>query len=109
MLELLDKIHSYEQLISKDQQKFAEELLESIDQISILPASPQLTNFSYYIQLMIEDNNQIISMGGVKMLTVMVRNKSQLLPQSYPLLFIFRKFKMHKTHATNLHLFRLVE
>lgn len=70
--------------------------------------TPQLANFSYFIQLMIEDNNQIISTNGVKVLTVLIRLRSQLLPVSFPLLFVFRKFKMHKTHATNANLFKLV-
>lgn len=70
--------------------------------------TPQLSNFSYFVQLMIEDNNQIISTNGVKMLAELVRSRSQLLPVSFPLLFIFRKFKMHKTHSTNSNLFRLV-
>ena len=58
---------------------------------------------------MIEDNNQIISMNGVKTLTIFIARRSQLIPTSFPLLFIFRKFKMHKTHATNANLLKLVE
>ena len=43
------------------------------------------------------------------MLTVLFKNRSQLIPHSFPLLFLFRKFKLHKTHATNLNLFKLIE
>lgn len=48
-------------------------------------------------------------MNGVKILTVLVKARSQLIPGSYPLLFLFRKFKMHKTHATNFNLFKLID
>ena len=48
-------------------------------------------------------------MNGIKMLTALVKNKSAILNPSYPLLFFFRKFKTHKTHATNFNLLTLVE
>jgi hypothetical protein len=73
-----------------------------------LPLSGNLSSFCYYIQLMIEFNNQIISTNGVKMLTSLIKNKSQLINSSFPLLFLFRKFKTHKTHATNANLLSLV-
>ena len=75
----------------------------------MLPNSPQLSNFTYFVQLMIEENNHIISTNGIKMLTALIKNRSTLIPVSFPLLFLFRKFKMHKTHATNANLFQLVE
>jgi hypothetical protein len=106
--ELLEKIHHLGQMKSKEQQQFSEELLECIDHIAALPNSPQLSNFSYFLQMMVEDNNQIISTNGVKMLRTLVATRSQLLPSSFPLLFLFRKFKLHKTHATNLNLLKLV-
>lgn len=68
-----------------------------------------LSNFCYYVQLMIESNNQIISINGIKMLTALVKQNSPLISTSYPLLFLFRKFKMHKTHSTNIYLFNLIE
>ena len=74
-----------------------------------MPASGSLSSFSYYTQLMIEFNNQIISTNGVKILTFLIKNKSQLITSSFPLLFLFRKFKTHKTHATNANLLTLVE
>jgi len=43
------------------------------------------------------------------MLTALVRARSQLIPPSFPLLFIFRKFKMHKTHPLNATLLILVD
>jgi hypothetical protein len=107
IVEILDKIHHYEQMIAKDQQKFTIDLLDSMETI-VSMSTPQLSNFSYFVQLMIEDNNQIISTNGVKILTILVQARSQLLPSSFPLLFIFRKFKMHKTHATNFNLFKLI-
>ena len=108
MTDLLEKLHHYEQMPSKEHQRFSEELLEVANHLCGLPMSPQLTNFSYFIQLMIEDNNQIISTNGVKLLTALIDSRSSILPSSYPLLFIFRKFKLHKTHATNLNLLKLI-
>ena len=96
-------------MTAKVQQQFSGELLECIWQIENLGNCPQLSSFSYFLQLMVEDNNQIISTNGVKMLTALVNTRSSLLPTSFPLLFLFRKFKMHKTHSTNLNLLKLVE
>lgn len=53
---------------SKDQQRFTVELLDRIEGIAGMGMTPQMANFSYFVQLMIEDNNQIISTNGVKIL-----------------------------------------
>jgi hypothetical protein len=68
---------------------------------------------------MIDDNNHIISTNGVKVLTYLI-NKSKsissnnnpihsLIPTSFPLLFIFNKFKLHKTHPVNTVMLELVD
>lgn len=80
-------------------------MLRVVEEIAGLGPSGSLSNLSYYVQVMIEDNNQIISINGIKILVALVRRRSQLLPHSFPLLFLFRKFRMHRTHSTNAQLF----
>lgn len=50
---------------------------------------------------MIEDNNIIISTNGLRIFKVLIEIDSNLIPRSYPLLFIFSKFKLHQTHQVN--------
>jgi hypothetical protein len=50
---------------------------------------------------MIDSNNVIFSTSGLKILKVLTENNCQLIPRSYPLLFIFEKFKLHATHQLN--------
>ena len=61
------------------------------------------------IKIMIEDNNLIVSNNGIKMLKVLVESDSPLLPRSYPLFFIFQKFKLRPTHPVNLILYELTD
>jgi hypothetical protein len=64
---------------------------------------------------MIDDNNHIISTNGVKVLThlikksILTNNLSSLIPTSFPLLFIFNKFKLHKTHPVNTVMLELID
>lgn len=58
---------------------------------------------------MIDDNNHIININAIKCLVAIFNkekenscyNKPSLVPASFPLLFIFNKFKSHKTHPIN--------
>jgi hypothetical protein len=64
---------------------------------------------------MIDDNNHIISTNGVKVLTYLIKKSNLsnpihcLIPTSFPLLFIFNKFKLHKTHPVNTVMLELVD
>ena len=58
---------------------------------------------------MIEDNNLIVSNNGLKILKVLLETDSPLIPRSYPLLFLFSKFKLHETHAVNVLLCELTD
>lgn len=76
----------------------------------------QLPNFSHILRLMIDENNHIINMNGIKCLIAIFgreRNdgvvKNSLIPVSFPLLFLFNKFKSHKTHPINSLLLGLIE
>ena len=58
---------------------------------------------------MSESNNHILSTNGLKILKILIENNSPLLPRSYPLLFIFEKFKLRATHQINQLLFELCD
>jgi hypothetical protein len=64
---------------------------------------------------MIDDNNHIINVNAIKCLVAVFGQeakdamKASLLPVSFPLLFLFTKFKSHKTHPINALLLTLVE
>jgi hypothetical protein len=68
-----------------------------------------MSSLSHNIRLMIEDNNHITSTNGIKMLNFLICKNSSLIPSSYPLLFLFNKFKSHKTHPINAILFGLID
>lgn len=74
-----------------------------------MAANSQVGNLSYFTKVMIEDNNHIISTNAVKILTYLIKSQSPLLPQSFPLLFVFQKFRLHKTHPVNATLLTLVD
>lgn len=67
----------------------------------------QLGNLSHLIRVIIESNNVILSLNGLKLLKLLVEISSPLLPRSYPLLFLFEKFKLHATHQVNQLLYDL--
>ena len=65
---------------------------------------------------MIDDNNHIINMNAIKCLIIIFEKEKQdgvvknsLIPVSFPLLFVFNKFKSHKTHPINSLLLGLIE
>lgn len=72
---------------------------------------PTTLDLAHYVRLMIEDNNFITSMNGIKILTNWLTNQTTMnqIPNSYPLLFFFDKFKMHSTHQINGILFDLAD
>jgi hypothetical protein len=63
-------------------------MLREGKQVPQLPMN-QLSNLSYIIRIMIESNNAITSTNGLKLLHLLSTENSQLLPRSFPLLFIF--------------------
>jgi hypothetical protein len=65
---------------------------------------------------MIDDNNHIINVNAIKCLIAIFDKekddgllKNSLVPASFPLLFLFSKFKSHKTHPINFLMLSLIE
>ncbi len=102
----------YYKMVTKEQQSFSAEMAEALEKVATQGDGSNLTkytaNVSSPIRAMIEDNNQIICSNGLKMLTTLTANNHQLLASSFPLHFIFSKFKTHETHPINSLLLNLV-
>lgn len=107
-MDLIEKLPKYDQLKNKEQQQYSSQLLQIFKTIEEYPQN-QLITLSHVIRLMIEDNNIIVSTNGLKMLKMLIESDSNLLPRSYPLLFIFLKFKLHSTHPVNSLLCQLTD
>ncbi len=75
-----------------------------------------MPNFSHILRLMMDDNNHIINVNAIKCLIAIFEKerqdgvvKNSLVPVSFPLLFVFSKFKSHKTHPINFLMLSLIE
>ena len=106
-------------MTNKEQQTYSDLLLNFFERYfkyqekdpSILPNLPpnQISILSYVVRVMSESNNHVLSTNGLKILKILIDHNSNLLPRSYPLLFIFEKFKLRASHQINHLLFEICD